>query len=264
MLIEVIWVIVMLAAGAVWMRRDMAEFRRFVRIKDSLLRQRTYGRWIATTFAFFTFASFVSLWLAGGLVPFDPFPQAFDQANAMLKLPDRPVTPEMLFGMAIGVSINVAIFVLVQQWRDKKSVRDKDDQSPNDVDALIPRNGREALYGIALSINAGFSEELFFRLALPLLMLHITGSLPFAFVFAALCFGLAHAYQGVRGVLATMFAGGILTLVYLRTGSLLHVMLLHGAIDIVALFVRPWARRVLSPKSAAPLASHHKSEADAA
>lgn len=243
-LIDVVWLIAMLGAGAVWLRRDMAEYQRFVTLEDTLSRQRTYGRWIGKSFVFLSFASLVTLGLAGGLTPFDPFPQAFEPAHVMLQAPERPISPELLFGIAIGISINVAVFVLVQRWRTRKTAAKAGTSSPGGVDALIPRNRREALYGVALSINAGFSEELFFRLALPLLMLKITGSLPFAFAFAALCFGLAHAYQGVRGILATTIAGGVLTLVYLRTGSLLHVMLLHVAIDIIALFVRPWLARL--------------------
>lgn len=241
---KVIWVLVMLVAGTFWIRRDVAEYRHFVRFEESTLRQRAYGRWITTSFTLLTFASIVSLWLAGGLDPFDSFPAAFEPLQDRLQLPDRPVTPAMLFGVAIGVSINLVLFIVIQRWRNRPAAVQAQGLSPDGVDAIIPRNGRESLCGIALSINAGFSEELFFRLALPLLLFQITGSLSLSFALALLCFGLAHAYQGVRGVLATMLAGGMLTFVYLRTGSLLHVMVLHAAIDIVALFVRPRIARI--------------------
>ena len=91
-------------------------------------------------------------------------------------------------------------------------------------------------------------------LPLPLLLLHLTGSLWIAFGVAGVCFGLAHAYQGWKGVLATMMAGGVLTLIYLSHGSLLRVMLIHAAIDIVALLVRPaiteWLARRGRPEMA--------------
>lgn len=89
------------------------------------------------------------------------------------------------------------------------------------------------------SVNAGFSEELLFRLALPLLLYRMTHSLEAALGIAIVCFGLAHGYQGWKGILGTMLAGALLTLYYLSHGSLVRVMLAHALIDIVALIVRP-------------------------
>lgn len=43
--------------------------------------------------------------------------------------------------------------------------------------ALIPQNRREAVLALLLSLKAAFSEEIFFRLALPLLLFRVTGSL---------------------------------------------------------------------------------------
>jgi membrane protease YdiL (CAAX protease family) len=108
-----------------------------------------------------------------------------------------------------------------------------------DVEPLLPRNGRERLIAIPLSLNAGFSEELFFRLALPLLIAHVTGSAVAALAIATVAFGLVHAYQGWKGVAGTALIGGVLMIQYLVHGSLLRVMVIHAAIDLVALLVRP-------------------------
>lgn len=246
MLIETTWLMMMLVIGWWWVRRDMAEFRRFTTLDDTLVRQRVMRRWIGQSFVLLTTASLISLWLVGGLQPFDSFPDAFAGVRIMPALPDRPITPEMAAGIAVGVSLNLALFGFIQ-WRRLRTIGSRE---PTPIDALVPRNRAESAHALLLSINAGFSEELFFRLALPLLLLSITGSVVVALALALLCFGFAHGYQGWRGIMATMIAGGVITLVYFKTQSLLHVMVLHAGIDVVALLVRPrlagWFRQWLS------------------
>ena len=53
----------------------------------------------------------------------------------------------------------------------------------------------------------------------------------------AAAFGLAHAYQGVAGIVTTGILGGVLAALYLDTGSLLLPVLLHAAIDLRFLLV---------------------------
>jgi uncharacterized protein len=50
-------------------------------------------------------------------------------------------------------------------------------------------------------------------------------------------FGLAHAYQGLVGIVPTGLLGGIMAAVYLQTGSLLLPVLLHAVIDLRFLLV---------------------------
>jgi uncharacterized protein len=56
-------------------------------------------------------------------------------------------------------------------------------------------------------------------------------------VVAAVAFGLAHAYQGPAGIVATGLLGGVMAAVYLQTGSLLLPVLLHAVIDLRFLLV---------------------------
>lgn len=90
-----------------------------------------------------------------------------------------------------------------------------------------------------MSINAGLSEELFFRLALPLLLVLVIGNVWVAFGLAAIVFGLAHLYQGLVGVVATTAVGVLLTAFYLALGSIWIAVLVHAAIDLVGLVLRP-------------------------
>lgn len=105
--------------------------------------------------------------------------------------------------------------------------------------SLLPRNGRERFWAGVIALNAGVSEELFFRLALPLLLTAVTGQAALAFWLAVLVFGLGHAYQGLFGIVATTVIGALLGLIYLYSGNLWLVVAIHAGIDLWSLVVMP-------------------------
>ena len=67
----------------------------------------------------------------------------------------------------------------------------------------------------------------------------VIGNVWVAFALAAIVFGLAHLYQGLVGVVATTAVGVLLTAFYLASGSIWIAVLVHGAIDLVGLVLRP-------------------------
>nr|WP_246346552.1 CPBP family intramembrane glutamic endopeptidase [Sphingomonas endophytica] len=99
--------------------------------------------------------------------------------------------------------------------------------------------GAELGWGVLLAIVAGVTEELFFRLLLPLLIAIVSGSALLGFAGTTAAFGYAHRYQGWRGVIGTVIAGVLLALVYLVSGRLWAAMLVHAAIDLNGLVLRP-------------------------
>lgn len=105
--------------------------------------------------------------------------------------------------------------------------------------ALLPRNRAERrLFGL-VGVTAGVCEEWLYRGFFLAVVAALAPGLPalVLVLVAALGFGLAHAYQGLAGVVATGVLGGVLAGVYLDTGSLLLPVLLHAAIDLRFLFV---------------------------
>jgi len=109
--------------------------------------------------------------------------------------------------------------------------------------AAAARDRSEWGAATTIAVAAGASEELFFRLALPLAIGLATGSMVAGLLVATGAFGLVHRHQGWLGVAATTVAGAGLAYLYLSTGALWVAMLLHAAIDLNALILRPWLDR---------------------
>ncbi len=110
---------------------------------------------------------------------------------------------------------------------------------------LLPRSPREELLFAGVAVTAGIAEELIYR---GFLLRYLAAepwelSAPAALAVSSVVFGLAHAGQGVRGMLATAMVGLLLGGLFLASGSLLLPVLLHTLIDLRALAVAHLARR---------------------
>src|SRR5688500_1586008 len=105
--------------------------------------------------------------------------------------------------------------------------------------ALLPRTTGERRLFTVVGVTAGVCEEWLYRGFFLAVVAALAGGPPMAVlvVIAALAFGLAHAYQGLVGIVTTGLLGGIMAAVYLQTGSLLLPVLLHAVIDLRFLLV---------------------------
>jgi membrane protease YdiL (CAAX protease family) len=99
------------------------------------------------------------------------------------------------------------------------------------VEKLAPHTRFELGVWVAVSVSAGFGEEFIFRGYLISVFQPVLG-LWGAAAFSLVVFAVAHAYQGVKGILATGFAGSLLTVVVLISGSLWPAIALHVLTDI--------------------------------
>jgi membrane protease YdiL (CAAX protease family) len=114
--------------------------------------------------------------------------------------------------------------------------------------AVLPRSRSERHLFALVGMTAGVCEEWLYRGFFLAVVAAVVPGLPTAglVLVAAAAFGLAHAYQGLSGIVTTGVLGGVLAGVYLATGSLLLPVLLHAAIDL---------RFLLVPSSALPAAA---------
>ena len=109
--------------------------------------------------------------------------------------------------------------------------------------ALLPRSGAERrLFGL-VGVTAGVCEEWLYRAFFLAVLAAVVPGLPAGLLVAAgaVAFGVAHAYQGIGGMLLTGVLGGVFAALYLQTGSLLLPVLLHAAVDLRILLVPPSA-----------------------
>jgi uncharacterized protein len=115
--------------------------------------------------------------------------------------------------------------------------------------ALLPRSRSERRLFTVVGVTAGVCEEWLYRGFLLAVVAAVAGDLPEVVLVAvaAVAFGLAHAYQGVSGIVLTGVLGGVFAALYLETGSLLLPVLLHAAVDL---------RFLLVPSSALPEVLH--------
>lgn len=99
---------------------------------------------------------------------------------------------------------------------------------------LLPEGRRERTVFAALAVTAGICEELIFRGFGIAYLRWLWPAAPRWSVIAilAVVFGLAHLYQGPRGVILTGLVGAYLTWMVLWSGSLLSAMLIHALLDL--------------------------------
>ena len=125
------------------------------------------------------------------------------------------------------------------------------------VEVLIPQTRREKLLAVFLvAPTAAICEEALYRGFLFSRLYDWSGSLAGALVISSVGFGLAHAYQGVHGMIRTALLGTLLAAPLIRTGSLYPSIAAHFVIDAVALvwlgprFLKPRQPRKVRPACA--------------
>ncbi|WEK42715.1 MAG: CPBP family intramembrane metalloprotease [Candidatus Sphingomonas colombiensis] len=139
----------------------------------------------------------------------------------------------LLIGAVGGSALGAGIAFI--QWRRRGS------RGPmfGELGWLLPRDRADLGWGLLLSLVAGVAEEVFFRLAVPLLVALATGSALAGFILSALMFAAAHRYQGMAGVIATGAMGIVFTALYLTTGALWLAIAAHIVVDLNSLVIRP-------------------------
>lgn len=159
--------------------------------------------------------------------------------------------------LAIALAVFVIALLVLATGMARTSARaHPEDASLNvlgssSVTALVPRTTVERRWFTLVSVTAGFCEELLYRglvLAVVVALVPGAGDLSLVLI-SAVAFGLAHAYQGPTGVIATGVLGAILAYLYVGTGTLILPMVVHAIIDLRILWL---PRHILPPDRAVP------------
>jgi len=120
----------------------------------------------------------------------------------------------------------------------------------NENTPFLPRNGRELAHFTFAAFTAGVCEEIIFRGFFINYLLAFSGHTLIgqwsAILLPAMLFSVVHIYQGHKAVLKILVAGILFGLIYYLSGSLLIVILLHFAMDMISAYV---AMRLLDTKT---------------
>ena len=226
---------------AVFLKEDLPEYRHFKTLTETADRQRQFRKWIVKSAWMFGGTAIPGLVLLRhlGALTFAGMPVEF---APMVRLLPAIHLGEHFGGFLIGVGLGVVgagivIAVAFRLFRKKKQPAKL--YTLGDIAPLLPRNNAERVWALLISLNAGWCEELFFRLFLPLLITLATGNAVIGFGAAVIVFGLVHFYQGFSGILATTVLGALLTAIYLVTGNIWIAAGVHALVDINGLIVQP-------------------------
>jgi len=161
-------------------------------------------------------------------------------------------------GLAIGIGVAllaslVALKIARKRRRNKKALPAATPaRKPRvlpDFAGMLPTNAMERARFALVALSAGICEEAVFRGWL-MYALHDQAKLAgWALILASAgLFGVAHAYQGISGIIVTGMLGFIFCGLYVGSGTLFWPIALHALIDLRwAVFPIPQALRVDTP-----------------
>lgn len=110
---------------------------------------------------------------------------------------------------------------------------------PGEISLLIPTDPTGRVVWVAVSATAAICEETAFRgyLLTRLRMLGKFQSWVVPTIVSAVVFGACHSYQGLPGFIVITVYGVMLSLLYIRSGSIWPGIIAHFFQDFMALFV---------------------------
>jgi membrane protease YdiL (CAAX protease family) len=209
--------------------RERHDYRRFKRLKSTRERQLVFGKWLRE--AFLVNGGIAAAVLLASWTYIGPASRSALRWPPMEWLHTR-LSGDFGVGVAVGVAVAAGILLVLPVFLLRRQV--------SELSAIGDVGARgELKYGVGLSINAGVVEELLFRLGMPALLFEIIGNGAVAFLIASLLFGLLHIYQKVWGVLGATILGILFSVLYLLTGSIWVVMIVHAFVDLRSLILLP-------------------------
>jgi membrane protease YdiL (CAAX protease family) len=145
---------------------------------------------------------------------------------------ERPGGYGFLVGVAVVLVVIVVLIVQLLATQRRPKVAEQIRAATASLTWILPSTRRELRLFTWLGVTAGIVEELLVR---GYMMWVITSIVPtwLAVLVTSIAFGIAHAYQGVGGILKTSAVGLFLGWLYVLTGSIWLPMLVHAAVDVL-------------------------------
>jgi membrane protease YdiL (CAAX protease family) len=204
--------------------RGRQRYRRLVQAlpHDPGARLRSYRRGIAAEWVA------VGAVVAVGLLAGDGPREIGIPSSALFRTQPVDIVP-LVSAAVVGLAVGTVLI-----WALRPRTRHQAGRMLRGAAAMLPRSEAERRTFAAVALTAGICEEVVFR---GFGMAYTRWAWPGAstteiIVVTSVVFGIAHAYQGPVGVVATGLVGAVLGWVVVATGSLLPAMLIHALVDL--------------------------------
>ncbi len=132
---------------------------------------------------------------------------------------------------SLGLVLALTLWLATSTVRFARLRRRKRVRLRSQAAARAPHTESELAWWAAVSLSAGFSEELVFRGYLIWVFQPLLGVWGAA-ALSLVVFAAAHAYHGAAGALAVGAVGALMTVVVLISGSLWPAVVMHLLIDL--------------------------------
>jgi len=197
-------------------------------------------RWASGLWLGYGVPALLGLLAIGGLNAIGAMPLAFLPLGQAIGVVPGAIAPATI---ALGLGGGSVLGLVLTWWRAR---RGRGPWVLGDARSIMPRGDADLWPAAVLALSAGVTEELFFRLWLPLIVALACGSGAAGMAVATVAFAAMHRYQGWAGMAANLVGGALLAVLYLGTGALWVPIGVHALVDLNAVVLRPWvASRVI-------------------
>lgn len=131
----------------------------------------------------------------------------------------------------------VLSFVAVLGFLGATSARSGDQEYAERIRRIAPLTTGDWFWYVPLAISAGVCEEFLYRGYALHVVSALTHSVAIGVVLSTAAFGLAHAYQGRRGIIGTTIFGLFFAMVVVVWGSLWPCVIGHALQDLIGGFI---------------------------
>ena len=176
----------------------------------------------------------VAAWIAVGIVAVIGALAGRGLTSIRLSITHLKHGAPLLIVLYVGTAVVALGGSLVAIWRGSDTLIERFRRQLSRFVELLPRTRLERRTFAMVAVTAGICEEILYRgfgVAYVRWLDPSAGS-TLLIVVIGIAFGVAHLYQGPRGVLLTGLIGGAFTWITLLTGTLVPAILIHVLVDL--------------------------------
>jgi len=141
--------------------------------------------------------------------------------------------PAITLSATVVGFLGLAALTALNARQIRRAEREELERSVERARKFVPVGSTEVAAFALVALTAGICEEILYRGWLVTFLGAFFGSIWIGVVVAAVLFGLGHAYQGWKGIMATGILGVLFGAIFVGVKSLVPGQALHAAIDIV-------------------------------